>query len=74
MLYVVKLCLILKRVDNDIVNDIFRAELRREEHCKYELIEHPVPGGQKILGTSYLKRDTMHVKRDVNFWQLLGIL
>lgn len=35
---------------------MFRAELRREERCKHELIEHPVPGGQKTLRTSCEKR------------------
>lgn len=49
--YVIRLHLILKRIDNDIVNDMLRAESRREERCKHELIEHPIPGGQELLRT-----------------------
>lgn len=51
-LHLVRLHLILKRIDNDIVNDMLKSEPRREERCKHELIEHPIPGGQKTLRTS----------------------
>lgn len=43
---------ILKRIDNDIINDMLRTESRREERCKHELIEHPIPGGQETPRTS----------------------
>lgn len=57
----------MKFVDNDIVNDMFRAELRREERCKHKLIEHSVPGGQKTLRISCEKRyDTCQMRGELS--------